>query len=101
MMIMSRRKKGERQVACMGKMYNAYNIVLGEPEGKRPYGRPTCRWKGSIAMDLKDKVPRCGLDSYGLGNGRVAGSCERDEEPCSSVKRRADQLSDYYDRHRF
>jgi hypothetical protein len=26
----------------------------GKPEGKRPLGRPRCRWKGNIKMDLKE-----------------------------------------------
>jgi hypothetical protein len=24
----------------MGEMINAYNILVGKPEGKRPFGRP-------------------------------------------------------------
>jgi len=31
-------------VAQMGQMRNAYNILVGKPEGKRPLGRPRCRW---------------------------------------------------------
>jgi hypothetical protein len=95
-------KEEERggQVACMGEKNNVYNIVLRQPEGKRPFRRPKCRWKGSITKDLKNRVSGCGLDSYGLGDGPVAGSCERDEEPSISVKRRVDQLNDSCYRHR-
>jgi hypothetical protein len=25
-----------------------YNILIGKPEGKRPFGRTTRRWKGNI-----------------------------------------------------
>jgi hypothetical protein len=32
-----------RHVACMGEMENAYNILVGKPEGKRPLGRPRFR----------------------------------------------------------
>jgi hypothetical protein len=32
-------------VACMGEMKNAYNILVVKFEGKRPLGRPRCRWK--------------------------------------------------------
>jgi len=39
-------------VACMGEMRNAYDIVVGKPEGKRSLGRPKCRWKGNIGKDL-------------------------------------------------
>jgi hypothetical protein len=27
---------------------------VGKPEGKRPLGRPRCRWVDSIKMDLRD-----------------------------------------------
>jgi hypothetical protein len=30
-------------VACMGAKRNAYRILMGKPEGKRPLGRPRCR----------------------------------------------------------
>jgi hypothetical protein len=33
-----------------GKIGNAYNISVGEPEGKRPLGRPRCRWKENIKI---------------------------------------------------
>jgi len=39
-------------VAHMGEMRNAYKIVVGKPEGKRPPRRPRCRWEDNIRMDL-------------------------------------------------
>jgi hypothetical protein len=33
-----------RNVACMGKMRNSYRILVGDPEGKRPLGKPRHRW---------------------------------------------------------
>jgi hypothetical protein len=27
---------------------------MGKPEGKRPLGRPRCRWVDNIKMDLQD-----------------------------------------------
>ena len=27
--------------------------VMGKPEGKRPAGRPSCRWEGNISIDFK------------------------------------------------
>jgi hypothetical protein len=30
-------------VACTGEMRNAYKILVGKPEGKRPLGRPKCK----------------------------------------------------------
>jgi hypothetical protein len=29
-------------------MRNAYNILVGKPEGKRPAGRPRRRWENNI-----------------------------------------------------
>jgi hypothetical protein len=34
----------------MGEMRDAYNILVGKPEGKRPLGRPRHRW--DIKTDL-------------------------------------------------
>jgi hypothetical protein len=31
-------------ISCVGEKKNAYNILVGKPEGKRPLGRPRCRW---------------------------------------------------------
>jgi hypothetical protein len=31
---------------------NAYRLLVGKPEGKRPLGTPRHRWVNNIAMDL-------------------------------------------------
>jgi hypothetical protein len=36
-----------------GKKRNAYRILLGKPERKRPLGRPRRRWVDNIKMDLR------------------------------------------------
>jgi hypothetical protein len=36
----------------MGKNRNAYRLLVGKREGKRPLGRPRCRWMDNITMDL-------------------------------------------------
>jgi hypothetical protein len=36
----------------MGENNNAYRILVGKPEGKRPLGRPRRRWVDNIKMDL-------------------------------------------------
>jgi hypothetical protein len=33
---------------------NAYRILVGKPEGKRPRGRPRQRWVDNIKMDWID-----------------------------------------------
>jgi hypothetical protein len=36
----------------MGETRNAYRILVGKPEGKRPLGRPRRRWVDNIKLDL-------------------------------------------------
>jgi hypothetical protein len=36
----------------MGEKKNAYRLLVGKPEGKRPLGRPRRRWVDNIKMDL-------------------------------------------------
>jgi hypothetical protein len=31
-----------------------YRVLMGKPEGKRPLGRPRCRWEYGIRMDLRE-----------------------------------------------
>jgi hypothetical protein len=33
---------------------NAYRILMGNPEGRRPLGRPRHRWVDNIKMDLRE-----------------------------------------------
>jgi hypothetical protein len=42
----------ESYVARMGEDRNAYRLLLGTPDGKRPLGRPRCRWVDNIRIDL-------------------------------------------------
>jgi hypothetical protein len=39
-------------VARMGEKINAYRLLVGKPEKKRPLGRPRRRWADNIKMDL-------------------------------------------------
>jgi hypothetical protein len=35
-------------------MKNAYKVVIGKPEGKRPLGRPVRRWEDNIKMGVTE-----------------------------------------------
>jgi hypothetical protein len=35
-----------------GEKRNAYRLLVGKPEGRRPLGRPKRRWVDNIRMDL-------------------------------------------------
>jgi hypothetical protein len=38
----------------VGDVRNAYSILVKEPEGTRPLGRPRRRWKDIIKMDFRE-----------------------------------------------
>jgi hypothetical protein len=38
----------------MGEKKNAYRILVGKPDGKRPLERPRRRWVTNIKMDLRE-----------------------------------------------
>jgi len=31
-----------------------YKVLVGRPEGKRPLGRPRCRWEDNVKVDLQE-----------------------------------------------
>jgi hypothetical protein len=48
-----------------------YRILVGKPEGKRPIGRPRCRWE-DIKMDIQE-VGCGGMDWIELAQDRERG----------------------------
>jgi hypothetical protein len=38
----------------MGERRGVYKVSVWKPEGKRPLGRPRCRWEDNIKMDLQE-----------------------------------------------
>jgi hypothetical protein len=53
-MIKLRRMRRAGDVARIGETRNAYRILVGKPEGKRPLGRPRRRWVDNRKMDLRE-----------------------------------------------
>jgi hypothetical protein len=52
--IKSRGIKWAGHVARMGEGTDAYRILVGRPDGKRPLVRPRRRWDNNIKMDLQE-----------------------------------------------
>ena len=50
----SRRMRRAGHVARMGERRDVYRVLVGKPEGKRPLGRPRCRWEDNIKTDLEE-----------------------------------------------
>ena len=38
----------------MGECRSVYRTLMGNPEGKRPLGRPRRRWEDNIKIDLQE-----------------------------------------------
>jgi hypothetical protein len=53
-MIKSIMIRWEGHVVRMEKKRNAYRILVGKPEGKRPLGKQRRRWVDNIKMDLRE-----------------------------------------------
>ena len=51
--IKSRRMSWVGYVVRVGERRGVYRLLVGKPKGKRPLGRPRCRWKDNIKMDLQ------------------------------------------------
>jgi len=56
-------------VAYVGERRGIYRILVGNPEGKRPLGRPRHRWEDNIKMDLPE-VGCGGMDWIELSQDR-------------------------------
>jgi hypothetical protein len=51
-MIKSRRMRSAGHVALLEERTGVYRVLVGKPEGKRPLGKPRCRWEDNIKMHL-------------------------------------------------
>jgi hypothetical protein len=68
--VKSRQMKWAGHVACMGENRNVHRVLVEKPEGKRPLGRPRCKWEDNIKMDLQE-VGRGRGDWMELAQDRV------------------------------
>jgi len=39
-------------VAHIGEWRGVFKVLVGKPEGKKPFGISRCRWEDNIKMDL-------------------------------------------------
>jgi hypothetical protein len=63
-MIKSRRMRWAGHLVQVREKRNAFRIIVGKPEGKRPLERPRRGWVDNIKMDLGE---------IGLGEGILTG----------------------------
>jgi hypothetical protein len=43
----------------MGEGRNVHRVLMGNPEGKSPLGRPRRRWEDGLKMDLREIGSGC------------------------------------------
>jgi hypothetical protein len=67
--IKSRRMRWAGHVARIGETRNAYRLLVGNPEEKRPLGTARHRWMDNIRMDLGE-VGWGDVDWIGLAKDR-------------------------------
>jgi hypothetical protein len=60
MRMMAMAKSGRRNDQGMKEQRNVYKILVGNPEGKRPLGRPARRWEDNIEIGLGE-IGRSGI----------------------------------------
>jgi len=53
----------------MGERKGVYRVLVGKPEGKRPLGKPRCRWENNNKMHLQE-VGCGGMDWIELAQDR-------------------------------
>jgi hypothetical protein len=63
--VKSKRMRWTGHVVCMGEERDVHRVLVGKSEGKRPLGRPRCRWEDNINMSSGSWRGLWGLDGVG------------------------------------
>jgi hypothetical protein len=64
---------------------NVYRVSVGKTDGKKPLGRPKCRWEDNIKIDLQEV--ECGsMDWIELAQDRDTDTCQCGNEHSGSIK---------------
>jgi hypothetical protein len=58
--VKSRRMRCAGHVVRQGEERGVHRVLVGKPEGKRPLGKPRCRWENNVKMDLQEVGGDCG-----------------------------------------
>jgi hypothetical protein len=58
-----------RACSTNGEKRNAYRLLVGKPEGKRPLGRPRHRWEDNVRINLRE-IGWAGMDWIDLAQDR-------------------------------
>jgi hypothetical protein len=70
-------------VVRVGERRSPYRVLVGKPEGRRPYGRTRLSW-GTILKLIFERGGGGGCMDW-IDLGQVAGSCECCKEPSGSI----------------
>ena len=73
--IKSRRLRWAGHVARMEEGRGVHKVLVGKPEGKRPLGRPRCRWEDNIKMDLQEMEGVVGTTGWSWLRIGTGGRC--------------------------
>jgi len=65
---------------------DAYRVLVGKPEEKRPLGRPRHRWEDNIKMDLQEVKWGSWIGLIWLRVGTGGGPCKCSNELLGSLK---------------
>jgi hypothetical protein len=55
-----------RHLELVGKTTRAYTFLIGNPEGKRPLGRPMLRWEDNCKLGIISRIASAKSRSYGM-----------------------------------